>query len=114
MSGGLLTERKQEIIRQCAEAGQVKWSTHATGEAAAEELDQDQILQALAGGEIIEDYPEHHRQLPDCLVLGWLPDGSPVHACVGVDEPNGRILIITIYRPTEEKWEHDWRTRKQN
>lgn len=114
MSGGLLTERKQEIIRQCAEAGQVKWSTHATGEAAAEDLDQNQIVRALAVGEIIEDYPENHRQLPDCLVLGWLPDGSPVHACVGVDEPNGRILIITIYRPTEEKWEHDWRTRKQN
>jgi len=110
----MLTERKQEIIRQCAEAGRVKWSTHATGEAAAEDLDQDQIIQALAAGEIIEDYPWQHRQLPDCLVLGWLPDGLPVHACVGVDESNGRIFIITVYRPTEEKWENDWRTRKQS
>jgi hypothetical protein len=109
----MTTEKKQQIIRQCAEAGEIRWSTHATGEAAAEDLDQEQIVEALKTCEIIEDYPQEHRKLPDCLVVGWLPDGLPVHACVGVDETNRRILIITVYRPTEEKWENDWRTRKR-
>jgi len=33
------------------------------------------------------------------LGLGWLASTGGL---------NGRILIITVYRPTEEKWENDW------
>ena len=61
--------------------------------------------------ELIEDHPTQHRSLPDCLVLGWLTASEPLHAVVAIDQDKDRILIVTVYRPSEEEWEHDWRTR---
>jgi hypothetical protein len=53
-----------------------------------------------------------HRRLPDCLVLGYLETGDPVHAVIALDEMKERMLIVTVYRPDLERWENDWRTRK--
>jgi len=105
-------KRKEEMIRRCAAKGKVRWSSHASREALAEQLMESAVVQALTRGEVIEDYPQLTRPLPDCLVLGWLADASPVHAVIGVDEPKDQILVITVYRPLKERWSDDYRTRK--
>jgi len=46
----------------------------------------------------------------------WLTSFSPdviMHAVVAIDEERDRILMVTVYLPTEEEWENDWRTRKR-
>lgn len=63
--------------------------------------------------DLIEDYPVLHRPLPDCLVLAWLMPGEPVHAVVAIDLERDRIFMVTVYKPSEEEWEDDWRTRKK-
>jgi hypothetical protein len=63
-------------------------------------------------GEIIEDYPSGHRGLPDCLVLAKLSKTLPIHAVIAIDEAKDRILVITAYVPSAERWHDDWRTRK--
>lgn len=35
-----------------------------------------------------------------------------LHAVVACDERLDRIFVVTVYRPSEERWEDDWRTRK--
>jgi hypothetical protein len=77
-----------------------------------ENLDRRHIEEALASCEVIEEYSERNRPLPDCLVLAWLEAVKPFHAVVAIDEPNDRILIVTVYCPTFERWNSDWRTRK--
>ena len=67
---------------------------------------------ALSACTVIEDYSRIHRTLPDCLVLGLLPDGRPLHAVMAVDEANDRVLVVTVYVPDPVRWKDDWRTRR--
>ena len=62
-------------------------------------------------GECIEDYPTDPRG-PSCLVLTYLPDGSPIHVLWGFDAPSGQAILITVYRPDSLRWSEDLRTRR--
>ena len=54
-----------------------------------------------------------HRPLPDCLMVGWLSGGQPLHAVIAIDDINDRLFMVTVYKPDPEEWKDDWRTRKQ-
>jgi len=110
---------KQSFIQEKAlqnerdpQGTKVLWSRHAVAELVADSLTRYQVERALQGCEIVEDYCAQHRPLPDCLVLGWLTPGEPVHAVVATHVKRDRIFVVTVYRPSEEEWEDDWRTRK--
>lgn len=113
-------EAKQAFVREKArenerdaEGTKVMWSRHAVTELVADDLTRRQVERALQECELIEDYPVLHRPLPDCLVLGWLTPGEPVHAVVAIDPERDRIFMVTVYKPSEEEWKDDWRTRKK-
>jgi hypothetical protein len=112
-------DRRQTFIRQKAKenrpdpAGQkILWSRHTIAKLIVEGLSRREIEQALASCEVIEAYPARTRPLPDCLVLGWLAEGQPVHAVIAIDEMNDRVFVITVYRPDPRRWENGYRTRK--
>jgi hypothetical protein len=71
-----------------------------------------ELERALSSADVIEDYPEAHRALPDCLVLGFVSGKDPVHAVVALDSKKSRIVLVTVYRPDPTRWSDDWRTRK--
>ena len=113
-------EAKQSFIREKAlqnerdsEGTKVVWSRHAVTELVADDLTRHQVERALQECELIEDYLTLHRPLPDCLVLSWLTSGEPLHAVVAIDLERDRIFMATVYRPRQEEWEDDWRTRKK-
>jgi hypothetical protein len=113
------SELKQTFIQRAAKenrsdpgGNQILWSRHAVAELAVEGWKRHQVEGALLNGEAIEDYPTLHRPLPDCLVLAWMTSTTPIHVVVAIDEELDRILIVTVYRPSEEEWEDDWKTRK--
>ncbi len=59
----------------------------------------------------VEDYTMKGRPLPGCFVLGFI--GSvPVHSAIAIDRDFDRIFVITVYKPSLERWENDWKTRK--
>jgi hypothetical protein len=95
------------------EGNRILWSRHAIAELVGDELDRIQVEEALKASEVIEDYALLHRPPPDCLVLGWLPDEEPVHAVIAIDKAKDRLFVITVYKPSPEEWENDWRTRKE-
>jgi len=110
---------KQTFIHQKAIENQnnpngekIYWSRHAIVELVKDGLARTDIEAALITCEIIEDYPTAHRPLPDCLVLGTLTQDQPVHAVIAIDKTQDRLFVITVYLPSEERWENDWRTRK--
>jgi hypothetical protein len=112
-------EFKQQFIRdkayqnaQDTEGVYVLWSRHAIQELIADDLERSHVERALQICEIIEDYLALHRPLPDCLVLGWLAEGEPIHVVVAVDVEQNRIFIVTVYRPDTREWGNDWQTRK--
>jgi hypothetical protein len=110
---------KQQLIRRIASENQtdpegtlVYWSRHAIVEMVKDDLTRSEVEQALDQCEIIEDYLPGHRPLPDCLVLAYLSEKRPLHAVIAIDERIDRIFIITVYLPSSERWQDDWRTRK--
>ena len=114
------TEAKQDFIRWKArqnqadlEGAKIRWSRHGIAELVNEGWSRALVEKGLQGSEVIEDYPTEHRPLPDCLVLGWLATGEPFHAVIAIDEANDRLFVVTVYEPSPEEWEDDWRTRKK-
>jgi hypothetical protein len=110
---------KRRFIRQKAtqnrndpQGAKVYWSRHAIAELIKDDLSRSGVELALETCEVVEDYPTGHRPLPDCLVLAQLSEAEPVHAVIAIDEARDRIFVITVYLPSNEEWQDDWRTRK--
>ena len=61
-------------------------------------------------GEIIEQYPDD-TPFPSCLILGYSGERA-LHVVASIDEEV--VYIITAYTPNPEKWEADWKTRKED
>lgn len=83
---------------------------------AAKRLEQrgitlDDIVSGICTGEIIEQYPDDYP-FPSCLILGKSSEQQPIHIVVGT---NLELLwIVTAYYPSSNKWENDWKTRKES
>jgi hypothetical protein len=83
-------------------------TAHASDRAARRRIRSVELEQAIASGQVIEDYP-HDKYGPSCLILGYTADKRPLHIQVSYpDAPR----IITVYEPSSDKWEADLRTRK--
>jgi hypothetical protein len=107
---------KEAWIRQVARRSRaghdgILWSRHAIAKLALVNLSRPAVEEALAEGEVIEDYPAAHRALPDCLVLFMLSGTEAIHAVIAIDMANDRIFVVTLYRPDPLRW-LDERTRK--
>lgn len=74
---------------------------HAQVEMDAEEITLDEVLAAIAGGQILEDYSEHKRG-PCCLLYGRTHRGRHLHIVCTTAKP--RLIIITVYEPLPPKW----------
>ncbi len=77
---------------------------HTAHRMAERGIGYSETKQAIITGEIIEDYPDDYPH-PSCLILG-----NGLHVVAGVGDE--RLWIITVYRPSYEKWEADLKTRK--
>lgn len=60
-------------------------------------------------GEIIESY-ENDKPYPSFLSLNYI-DTKPLHVVYAYDD-NHNIIIITVYSPNQEKWQDDFKTRR--
>lgn len=68
------------------------------------------ILACIRNGEIIEQYPDDYPY-PSCLVLGFSLKQRFLHVVVGSDL--NTIWIITAYYPDKNKWENNFKIRKE-
>lgn len=91
----------------------ILWSAHAIRKLRIEGLKKAAVENALKTCELVEDYPTEGRPLPDCLVLGFEGD-RPLHIVTAIDEDFDRIFIVTVYQPLPERWEDDWKRRKES
>lgn len=89
--------------------GQFEFSQHAVDQSILRHVAVQEIREATANGEIIEDYPRD-KYGPSCLVFGRTLSGRPLH--FQCSYPARPILkIITLYQPDEMQW-IDFKTRK--
>lgn len=86
-------------------------SAHALTRSIQRHILVDEIIEAILNGEVIEDY-FNDRYGPSCLILGYTKNGRPLH--IQCSYPLRLILkIITVYEPTSDKWETNFKIRKK-
>ena len=100
-----------EQIRRRLSAGQYQFSEHALARVVERNITAEMIQQAGKTAERIEDYPDD-KYSPSCLLLGFAPDGTPLHLHVSRAD-NPVVKIITLYVPDRRLW-IDYRIRKDN
>lgn len=89
-------------IRAKIQADQFEFSQHAVDNSILRHITIQEVREALAQGEIIEDYPDD-KYGPSCLVLGFTRSARPLHIqCSYPSRP--LVKIITLYQPDPDKW----------
>jgi len=85
-----------EAALKAAIAGQIRVGAHGWKGLHDDALDIDAVRSSMvANGMIIEDYPNDVRGA-SVLMLGFLPDGSPVHSVWAWHDPVGEPFLVTI------------------
>ena len=88
-------------IRVQAAAENIRITQHAQREMVEEDITLDEMLEAIATGQILENYPEHRRGAC-CLLNGFTHEGRPLHIVCTTTRPV--LIIITVYEPKPPKW----------
>ena len=91
-------------LRRLCQSGAFVVSHHCQKRIIERGIALDEVKRAIMEGEIIEDYPDDYPY-PSALVLG-----NGLHVVAGIGD--GRLWLITAYRPDPEQWENDLRARR--
>lgn len=106
-------DRRDEIvgaIREKIAGGVFEFSDHATYRSIRRGITTEEIRQAIANGEIIEDYPDDYYG-PSCLILGYTLTQRPLHIhCSYATRP--LVKIITLYQPDPSEWLENYKIRR--
>lgn len=100
---------KIEDLQSLALAEQIIWTEHLALRLRERNIKRADVVACIQNGEIIEQYPDAYPY-PACLVFAILKDDKPLHVVGGIGD--NKLFIITVYYPTLDKWETDYKTRK--
>ena len=90
-----------EIQEQLA-AGRFEFSRHAFRHVVERNISEQEVREAGAKAEVVEDYP-NDKYSPSTLLLGCTVSGRPLHLQVSSMESE-MAKIITIYEPDPAEW----------
>ncbi|MCI0620805.1 MAG: DUF4258 domain-containing protein [Acidobacteria bacterium] len=86
-----------------------EFSQHAVDQSILRHISVQEIVEAIAGGEVIENYP-NDKYSSSCLITGFTRSGRPIHVqCCYPSRP--LVKMITIYEPDPDQWV-DYRQRR--
>ena len=89
-------------IREKIASGQFEFSQHAVDQSIVRHISVQELREAIAAGEVIEDYPTD-KYGPSCLVFGVTLARRPLHVqCSYPSRP--LVKIITLYEPDPQRW----------
>jgi len=106
-----MTELILEIRHKIAEQ-QFEFSKHAVDRSILRKIRVQEVREAIASGQIIEDYPQD-KYGPSCLIFGFTQAKRPIHIqCTHPTRP--LVKIVTVYEPNPEKWDGSFMRRRQS
>jgi hypothetical protein len=100
-----------DFIKSCIKRRRIRWTYHVNMRLRGRFIHRDAILSSVDGYEIIEEYPKD-KYLPSYLVYTKY-QGQIIHVQIAVDVENDLIVVVTAYKPSPDKWEKDYRTRRK-
>ena len=106
-----MTKLIVEIRRKFAEE-QFEFSKHAVDQSILRQIRVQEMKEAIASGQVIEDYPED-KYRPSCLICGLTQAQRPIH--VQRSYPSRSLIkIITVYEPDPQRWNDDFTQRRRS
>jgi hypothetical protein len=90
--------------------GNIEWRKHVFERMLERNISRHEIIDVLLHGELIEDYIED-KPFGSALFYK-LVQNRPIHVVAALDDKTDRTYIITVYEPTLDVFEKDYRTRK--
>lgn len=103
----MIQEIRNKIVQN-----QFEFSQHALNQSIVRHIGVQELREAMANGQIIEDYPDD-KYGPSCLILGFTVAARPLHVqCSYPSRP--LVKIITLYEPNPELWINFKVRRTQN
>lgn len=96
-------------IRHELETGRFDFSRHAFRRAVERNISEQEIREAGAQAELIEDYPQD-KYSPSGLLLGFTRAGRALHFQVSFAESD-TARIVTIYEPDPNQWTENRKRR---
>lgn len=101
-----------EEIRGKIASDQFEFSKHAVDQSIMRSIRVQEIKEAIATGQVIEDYPDD-KYGPSCLISGLTQANRPIHLqCSYPSRPF--IKIITVYEPDSKRWSNDFTIRRSS
>ena len=97
-------------LRRINSAERITLTEHARMRLVERGILIEDIVSCIANGEIIKQY-EDDKPFPSCLILGMSIENKYLHVVVSTD--NEYIFLITAYFPSSDRWEADFKTRKE-
>lgn len=89
-------------VREKFELDRVEFTKHATVRSLARNISVREIREAIATGEVIENYPDD-KYGPSCLIFGCTNSERRLH--IQCSDPSRDVVkIITVYEPDPEEW----------
>lgn len=100
-----------EELQVAIELGNIEWKKHSLERMLERGISRNKIFTVLLNGEIIERYGSD-QPFPSVLILGFR-DNKPLHVVVAYDSSKRFVYVITVYEPTIELWESNFKVRKK-
>jgi hypothetical protein len=93
---------KIDDIRKKIAGNQFEFSQHAVDQSIVRQISVQELREAMAVGEVIEEYPTD-KYGPSCLVFGVTLAQRPLH--IQCSDPSRPLVkIITLYEPDPQRW----------
>lgn len=110
MAKAALPKDPLRFIRRHLLEGKVRWTYHATMRLASRSFRSEILLKAAESLEIMESYPDD-KYLPSYLLRGEL-EGAVFHAHIAADVEGDNVRVVTLYLPSVDEWDAEFRKRR--
>ena len=84
------------------------YRVHAVQRMAERGIREEDVARVISEGKEIEIYPDD-KPYPSRLLLGWV-ERRPIHVVTARAEHE--IIVVTVYEPDPDLWEHGFERRK--
>lgn len=100
------------FIKSCIKRRKICWTYHVNMRLKGRSIQREAILSSVDTYEIIEEYPKD-KYLPSYIICAEY-ENQIIHIQIATDLEDDSIIIVTTYKPTLDKWEENFKTRRKS